>query len=230
MGLVTSWSGRKAAWWRPTWALVTPVNAIRVGVGLKKLSVKSAARHARSPRNKSSSPAWRWRWPTTTSCPLHCWSNCSTRSTTPTWQGRCRSSLRSKWRLLLNALCKTFKLLLLWWLLLQRIDDQWTFVTSYVYFSRFCVCQCDQIWRNFTNFGKIFKVLGNFSRVYVFFGKILGQLFHIYFTLGQILIDVNGQLLKNNLAIWSHFGQSHPIGWKAFWIVWISRNGCCNQK
>ena len=96
--------------------------------------------------------------------------------------------------------------------------------------SRFCVCQCDQIWRNFTNFGKIFKVLGNFSRVYVFFGKILGQLFHIYFTLGQILIDVNGQLLKNNLAIWSHFGQSHPIGWKAFWIVWISRNGCCNQK
>ena len=118
MGLVTSCSGRKATWWRPTWALVTPVNAIRVGVGLKKLSVKSAARHARSPRNKSSSPAWRWRWPTTTSCPLHCWSNCSTRSTTPTWQGRCRSSLRSKWRLLLNDLCKTFKLLLLLRLLL----------------------------------------------------------------------------------------------------------------
>ena len=56
-----------------------------------------------------------------------------------------------------------------------------------------------------TRFGKIFKVLGNFSRVYLLFGKIVNPLWQILYTFGQIFIDVNDQMLKNNLASRSHW-------------------------
>ena len=62
------------------------------------------------------------------------------------------------------------------------------------------------VWPDFAKFrrfGKIFKVLGNFLRVYLLFGKILDRLVNFY-AFGQVSIDVNGQMLKNKLAIWSH--------------------------
>ena len=47
--------------------------------------------------------------------------------------------------------------------------------------------QCGQIWR-------IFNVLANF----------LGFIWQNLYAIGQIFVDENGQMLKNNLAIWSH--------------------------
>ena len=58
----------------------------------------------------------------------------------------------------------------------------------------------------FAHFGKIFKLLGNFARVFyylakywTYFGKIC------MYTFGQFFIDENGQMLTNNLAIFSHW-------------------------
>ena len=61
--------------------------------------------------------------------------------------------------------------------------------------------------------GKIFKVLGNFSRVHLLFWTYFGNFLHI---IGQIFIDVDGQTLNNNPAIWSHFSPSPCVlhSWK----------------
>ena len=71
--------------------------------------------------------------------------------------------------------------------------------------------QCDQsgeispFWQNLQSLGQIFKVLGNFLRVYLLFRKLLDRLWQIYYTIGQVFIVVNGQIMKNKLAIWSHW-------------------------
>ena len=62
--------------------------------------------------------------------------------------------------------------------------------------------QCDPIWQIFCHFGKILKLFGNFQSVYFAFVKISTILHSIFDSIGQIFIAVNGQLLKNNLAIW----------------------------
>ena len=56
----------------------------------------------------------------------------------------------------------------------------------------------------FHHVGKLLKVLGNLLRVYLRVGKMLDLLWHILYAIGQIFVDVNGQMLENNLAIWSH--------------------------
>ena len=60
-------------------------------------------------------------------------------------------------------------------------------------------------------FGKIFKVWCNFWCVYLLFSKILNLLCQIFYTFGQTFIDVNGQMLKNNLAIWSHWRREGHV-------------------
>ena len=57
---------------------------------------------------------------------------------------------------------------------------------------------------NFCHFGKTFKVFGNILRVYLVFSILLNLLWQIWSGIGQIFIAVNGGILKNNLAIWSH--------------------------
>ena len=64
-------------------------------------------------------------------------------------------------------------------------------------------------WVKFHHFGKIFKVLGNILWVYLLFGKISDLFWQILYAIGQVFIDVNGQMLKNNLAIWSHWLQAY---------------------
>ena len=64
--------------------------------------------------------------------------------------------------------------------------------------------QCDQIWRKFATFGTILKVLGKIVRVYLVFGKILIVLWQKCFIIWQTFIIVDGQILLNNFAIWSH--------------------------
>jgi len=42
---------------------------------------------------------------------------------------------------------------------------------------------------------------------YLLFDKIVNLFLQIFYTFGQFFIVLNGQILKNNIAIWSHW---HP--------------------
>ena len=61
------------------------------------------------------------------------------------------------------------------------------------------------LWQNIQS-------LGHFSRVYLLFGKILSLLYQILHTFGPVIIEVNGQMLKNNLAICSHWAPTSKTG------------------
>ena len=56
----------------------------------------------------------------------------------------------------------------------------------------------------YSHFGNILKALVNFLRVYLVFGKILNLLWPLFYVNGPIFTVVNGQILNNSLAIWSH--------------------------
>ena len=66
-------------------------------------------------------------------------------------------------------------------------------------------------WPYLSKFWQFGKILGSFSRVHLPFGKMLNLLRQIivyFWAIFQGFIDVNGQMLNNNLAIWSHcFGS-----------------------
>ena len=55
-----------------------------------------------------------------------------------------------------------------------------------------------------TRFGKISPLWHNL-RVYLVFGNFLILMLQINFTIGHVFIVVNGPILKNNLAILSHW-------------------------
>ena len=70
------------------------------------------------------------------------------------------------------------------------------------------VRQCDQIWQHFATLVKVYKSLAicwqfisYVAKCWAYFGK-----FVIFF--GLIFIVANGQILKNNLTIWSNWQQS----------------------
>ena len=79
-----------------------------------------------------------------------------------------------------------------------------------------CTSECNHRWVIFlsrtsvTIFGKILPLWQNpqsleqFFRVYELFGRLLHLLCQMLFAIGQIYADVNGQMLKNYIAIWSH--------------------------
>ena len=65
--------------------------------------------------------------------------------------------------------------------------------------------KCDQMWRNFITLAKFCKTLGNFSKPKLVLDKILSLLWQIFMlSIGQISNVINGPILKNNQAIWSH--------------------------
>ena len=53
-------------------------------------------------------------------------------------------------------------------------------------------------------FGKSLQVFGKFLTVYLLIGKMLSLLYQICDIIGLIFFVANGQILKNNLTIWSH--------------------------
>ena len=87
--------------------------------------------------------------------------------------------------------------------------------------------QCDQIWRNFSTLAKFAKSLGNFNCVYLLFGEILGRLWQILYAIWKIFIDVNGQMSKNYLAIWSHCQPAGLLAggrrrrWRHFYLQYL---------
>ena len=66
------------------------------------------------------------------------------------------------------------------------------------------------VWPNFAKllqFGKTLQVVNNFLTIYFLFGKMLSQIWQIWYIIGLILIVVNGQILKNNLTIRSQWSS-----------------------
>ena len=77
----------------------------------------------------------------------------------------------------------------------QQQQRQWHFCISAVWPD---LAKC-------RHFGKIFTVLCNFLIVYWLSAKFWTYFCKFSILLGrQSFIDANGQMLKNNLAIWSH--------------------------
>ena len=70
--------------------------------------------------------------------------------------------------------------------------------------SYFTVSQCDQMWRNLATLVKFKKSLTKFFRVYLVFGKILQLLWQKCNAIGQVCTVTDGEIFKDNLAIWSH--------------------------
>ena len=54
------------------------------------------------------------------------------------------------------------------------------------------------------HFGQILKVFSYVQKRHLELGIILKLLWQKLYGIGQIFIAVRGQILKNNLAIWSH--------------------------
>ena len=68
------------------------------------------------------------------------------------------------------------------------------------------IVQCDQIWQSYASLAESLQYWAIFfGGGYLLFGKILELLWQILYPIGQISVQVNGQMLKNNLAIWSHW-------------------------
>ena len=59
-----------------------------------------------------------------------------------------------------------------------------------------------QIWQNLATTLKIF---GHFQWVQLVSAKVLSLLWLISNAIGQILLAEKGKILKNNLAVWSHW-------------------------
>ena len=66
----------------------------------------------------------------------------------------------------------------------------------------------------FCHFGKKIKDYGNLSRVYLVFSKMLSLLWQICNCVGLIFIVGNGQILKDNLTVWSHCSLSKEVAEK----------------
>ena len=59
-----------------------------------------------------------------------------------------------------------------------------------------CRLQRDQIWRNFTTLAKLWKSLGNFSKLNLVLEKRLKHLLGNCYAFGSIYIFINGPILK----------------------------------
>ena len=70
----------------------------------------------------------------------------------------------------------------------------------------------------FRHFVKSLQVFGKFLKVCFLFGKMLSLLWQICDIIEVIFNVANGQILKNNLTIWSH--------WKAVWPDWAKIRYC----
>ena len=60
--------------------------------------------------------------------------------------------------------------------------------------------QCDQTWRHFATLAKFVQLLKALFTIWQTFEPILAT----FYAIGQIYIPINGQILKNSLAICSH--------------------------
>ena len=98
--------------------------------------------------------------------------------------------------------------------------------------------QCDQIWRSFANLEKKLKAFGKFWRFYFLICKMFSVLCQIVTLLSKFFIIGNGQMLKNNLNIWSHWWRQSEDWKHEFWpeekirFAWMNslvKNAACHS-
>ena len=73
-----------------------------------------------------------------------------------------------------------------------------------------CCCCCQTVWTDlahFRHFGNFLKYLDNFLKLLLTDGKNFNLLWRICYAIWHICMIINGQILKNNRAIWSHCCQ-----------------------
>ena len=86
-----------------------------------------------------------------------------------------------------------------------------------------CSQKCDQIWRNFATLAKCWQFFCNVIRAYLAFGKILNPFWAKLYNIEQILVAVNGRILKNLsnglvtlqwrlLAVWPDLAKFRHFG------------------
>ena len=63
--------------------------------------------------------------------------------------------------------------------------------------------KCDQIWWNFATLAKFSESWAILWGLISYLGKFWANFGKFYMPFGKIVIDINGQMLKNSLAIWS---------------------------
>ena len=67
--------------------------------------------------------------------------------------------------------------------------------------------QCYQIWRNFATLAKFKSLKDILGIVLVWYLANVCTYFGNFYATGQIFNDVNGQNVKSNVVIWSHWPQ-----------------------
>ena len=73
------------------------------------------------------------------------------------------------------------------------------------------ICLIPQPWTlwpdlvKFRHLGRLLKIFGKYLRFYLVFGKILKLIWQFFINFWQIWTNVASQIIKNNLAIWSHW-------------------------
>ena len=97
-----------------------------------------------------------------------------------------------------------------WKALNERIPSSLSLSFS-ISVSIFHFITCSFILSSVTRFGKILKVFGQFWYGLFCIWQAIIHTATIFYATGQIFIVINGQRLKNNLAIWSHW----------FWASWL---------
>ena len=65
------------------------------------------------------------------------------------------------------------------------------------------------VWPDWAKFRQLAKSLAIFDSFFLF-GKMLTLLWQIWYIIGLIFIVANGQILKNNLTVWSHWPLARP--------------------
>ena len=97
-----------------------------------------------------------------------------------------------------------------WKALNERIHSSLSLSFS-ISVSIFHFITCSFILSSVTRFGKILKFFGQFWYGLFCIWQAIIHTATIFYATGQIFIVINGQRLKNNLAIWSHW----------FWASWL---------
>ena len=88
------------------------------------------------------------------------------------------------------------------------------------------MCQCDQIWRNFATWANVYEQV--FGSLYLIWAKCWAYVGKRFDIIGLIFINANGQILKNNLTVWSHWLQLTELTKKFFIEVEWWKPKICN--
>ena len=86
-----------------------------------------------------------------------------------------------------------------------RENAPWTISNVQRGFSVTRFGKISPFWQNPQSLGQFLRVFLLFGKFWTDFGKKFYAIEQIWYIIGPIFIVTNGQMLKNNLAVWSHW-------------------------